>query len=311
MGKNTVQIRSEINQKIIEALENGTVPFWKRPWNSDPDQEVRHHNVVSKKPYRGVNPFILEMTALANGWDSSLWGTFYQWVKMKGQKIKKGEHATWVVLWKMIHKDKDDPKSDSFPLLRYFPVFNLCQVEGAIADSLRPKPPPKTKGRKKLPVSYTTAELIVQACKDDGAQIVHKGNRAFWKNDTEIITLPAPDQFHTPSHYYETLFHELGHWTELKRHTNWDRVQHGYAMGELRAELCCCYVANAARIPHAEDLENHTAYIKSWLEQMKADDKWIFRACKFADQAADCLLHLAGMNGGSAEEDEEAHAQAA
>ena len=39
----------------------------------------RHTNVVSKKPYSGVNPMLLEMHALEHGFKSKWWATFNQW----------------------------------------------------------------------------------------------------------------------------------------------------------------------------------------------------------------------------------------
>lgn len=307
---NAAQIREKINKQIIAALEKG-VPPWIRPWRNDPEAAKhggRHHNFISKRPYRGVNPLLLEMESMSRGFTSTAWGTFDQWKKFDCH-VRKGEKSTWVVFWKLIPANKvpadegeDHPKGKMIPLLRYFWLFNACQVEGnsEVAEEILRRFRPGT-GQKPeavapaLPPDYATAEKIIQACKDDGLKITHGGNRAAWANGTDNIRMPKPDQFPTPSHYFETLFHETGHWTELERHTNWDRAKWGYAMGELRAELICCYLRQHSNIPAGESLENHTAYIKSWLEQMRKDDQWIFRATRFADEGANCILKLAGM----------------
>ena len=47
-----------VTDQIIEALERGTVP-WRQPWSGG---SAIPRNAVSKKPYRGVNPFLLAMT---------------------------------------------------------------------------------------------------------------------------------------------------------------------------------------------------------------------------------------------------------
>ena len=39
--------------------------------------------------------------------------------------------------------------------------------------------------------------------------------------------------------YYTTFLHELAHWSEIR--LGWDHETHGYAMGELVAEIASCY----------------------------------------------------------------------
>ena len=301
MAKSQGEIRTAINDKIVQALEKGVLP-WIKPWRNDPNCMGQHHNGVTNRKYRGVNPIMLELTSMENGWVSNKWGTMRQWAQLKGSI--KGQKGTWVVFNKPIMtKDDDGKEKVKFFLLKWFMVFNLQQVAGddPRLEALRPKAEEVIVDP--LTAEFDTAQRIVEACKDDGCKLTHGGNRAYWTNDTENIHMPKRDQFATPSDYFETLFHELGHWTEQKRHTKWDRVKHGYAMGELRAEVCCCYLANAANIPHAEGLDNHTRYISSWLEKMREDEKWIFKAMSFADKAADCILHIAGMNGDTKEVD--------
>ncbi len=43
-----------VTEKIVKLLEQGIVP-WRRPWTST----GLPRNLVSKKPYRGVNVFLL------------------------------------------------------------------------------------------------------------------------------------------------------------------------------------------------------------------------------------------------------------
>jgi antirestriction protein ArdC len=316
---NAAEIRARINAQIIEALEAG-VPPWVRPWKMSMAEEGggRHHNFVNKKRvYRGVNPLILEMRCLERDWACKAWGTFNQW-KLFDCHVNKGEKSTMIVLWKPVFDkatEDDEKRRPKTFLLRYFNIFNACQVAGNSADAEKfleryRRIGPAAAEPIAWPVEsaaeeYATARRIVQSAVDNGMVLTHGGNRACWKQGTENVKMPKPDQFPTPSHYYETLFHEMGHWTEQTRLCDWDRKKWGYAMGELRAELTCCYLRQHADIPPGESVANHTAYIKSWLEQMRKDDQWIFKACRFADVATDCLLKMAGLNDQTVEEERE------
>ncbi len=44
------------------------------------------------------------------------------------------------------------------------------------------------------------------------------------------------------------------------------------------------------RLPTTDNLENHAAYLKSWLSAMAEDPKFIFRASAQASKATDFLL---------------------
>jgi antirestriction protein ArdC len=319
---NASAIREAINQKIIKALETG-VPPWIRPWKPDPEAAKfggRHHNFVSKRPYRGVNPLILELLSMEKDWTSRAWGTFDQW-KKRDCHVRKGEKAACVVFWKLVtpkagELDANGDPRKKIPLMRYFWVFNAHQVEGNYPEAeeylrkFRLPPNEKPEPAVQLSPDYAKAEQIVQACKDDGLKIAHGGDKAFWKNGSDNIRMPKMAQFPTPSHYFETLFHEITHWTEQEGRLNWDRAKYGYAMGELRAELGCCYLRQHADIPAGESLENHTAYIKAWLEKMREDDQWIFKATRFADEAANYVLKLAGMFSETTSEEESTSTEA-
>ena len=90
--------------------------------------------------YSGINPILLDLQSMVRGYTSKWWGTFGQWqslgaqVKKRPDDVKPGHWGTSVVLWKQIKKTKvtDDGEetTKTFPLLRYFTLFNLEQVQG-------------------------------------------------------------------------------------------------------------------------------------------------------------------------------------
>ena len=117
-----------VNQKIVEMLEKGTVP-WKKPWNAESGMPK---NLVSKKEYRGVNTFLLG----CQEYGSPYWLSFKQ-CQEKGGHVRKGEKSTIVVFWKWLDRVgdgepdvADEPRNGKIPLLRYYNIFNLEQTEG-------------------------------------------------------------------------------------------------------------------------------------------------------------------------------------
>jgi antirestriction protein ArdC len=61
-------------------------------------------------------------------------------------------------------------------------------------------------------------------------------------------------------------------------------------MGELIAEIASCYLAGELGVPNGEQLENHAAYVKSWLAAMTSDPNYVFQAAKQASKVTDYLL---------------------
>src|SRR6266436_6622410 len=112
-----------ITSQILAELERGEVP-WRKPWHTLPPA-----NLVSKKPYRVINVFLLAL----QGYGSQFWLTFNQ-AKQLGGNVRKGEHGTKIVFWKFDTYEKESADGEieerKFAFLRYFTVFNLEQTEG-------------------------------------------------------------------------------------------------------------------------------------------------------------------------------------
>src|SRR3989475_10136063 len=77
-----------VTEQVIKQLESGVAP-WRKPWRTESPV-----NLISGKPYRGLNVFMLA----TQGYESRYWLTFNQANKLGGH-VKKGEKSTVVVLW--------------------------------------------------------------------------------------------------------------------------------------------------------------------------------------------------------------------
>src|SRR5580658_6962450 len=136
-----MDIYAIVTDKIINLLEQGVVP-WRRPWTS----AGLPRNLVSKKPYRGINHFLLS----ASKYVSPFWLTMRQANELGGH-VRKGEESTIVVFWKIedatqsngdLDNEETDGKTDGKTrrrfLLRYYRVFNLeqCELPQSVLDKI-------------------------------------------------------------------------------------------------------------------------------------------------------------------------------
>src|SRR5579859_7163802 len=195
-----------VTEKIINLLESGIVP-WRKPWIST----GLPRNLVSKKPYKGVNYFLLSATKYV----SPFWLTYRQ-ARELGGHVRKGEESTIVIFWKVedskrsnedLEVEETDDKNRRRFLLRYYRVFNLeqCELPQAVLDKL-----PKVKMQEHTPIR-ACAEII--GCMPNAPEIQHTGSKAFYSALTDRVTLPPPELFTSPEEYYASGFHELIHST--------------------------------------------------------------------------------------------------
>jgi len=302
------QIRDEVTARIIDALEAEVLP-WRRPWRTTlgGSQPGRHSNIASRKAYQGVNPILLELHAMRLGLLSRNWGTFAQWhnlgcrVCKRPAGVEAGQWGAKVVFWKPIAKtvvddQTGDENEERFFMLKSFCVFAADQVEGDAAAAFQVS---KDEGQTTdAQPDFAPAEELMIA---SGADIRYGGDRAYYRRPTpagsfphhsegDFIVLPPRATFDPPGAFYETAIHELAHWSEVR--TGWDHDKEGYALGELAAEIGSCYVSAELGIPQGEGLGNHAAYLRNWLESLKNDRNYIFRASRQASKVTDLLLGL-------------------
>jgi antirestriction protein ArdC len=190
-----------VNEKIIDLLEQGVVP-WRRPWASF----GLPRNLVSKKPYRGVNTFLLS----ASKYISPFWLTLRQANQLSGH-VRKGEESSIVTFWKVEDvkptEDLDNDVSEEKPrrrfLLRLYRVFNLeqCELPEAVLDKL-----PKIETHQHDPID--SAERII-AGMPNAPEIEYAGSKAFYSVSTDRITIPPRSLFESIEEFYSTLDHEI------------------------------------------------------------------------------------------------------
>lgn len=272
------QVYDRITERIITLLTQGTVP-WQKPWKA---QTGLPRNIVSRKPYRGINVFLL----IAMNYESPLWLTFHQ-ASQLGGRVRKGEKACPVVFWKRLKvEEKETGETENIPLLRFYHVFNVGQCEG-LGGVPAPVEPPGNE--------VATPAAIV-AGMPQRPMIRHGMVRAYYSPSEDCIGMPPPERFDMEESYYSVLFHELvhstGHDSRLKRSTLTESTGFGsnpYCKEELIAEMGAAFLCGHAEIAE-RTIGNSAAYIKGWLEKLQSDKTLIVQAAAQAQKAVDFIL---------------------
>jgi len=271
---NKSDIYQQVADKIVKMMETmGT--NWVKPW-ADLNQPI---NLVSGKPYRGLNVLFLNMS----GYSDATWATFKQWAA-KGYAVQRGEKGTTITFYKQLKiKDKETDKDRTVPLLRTYTVFNAAQVADKNGKSYTTQ--------RAAPLSESERSAKADAfIENTGASINHAGDVACYVPSIDLINMPKYAAFKNAAAYYGTMFHELAHWTGAKQRLN--RLDSGtYAWEELVAELSAAMTCAALGI-ESVPREDHAKYLNAWIARIKDDPKALVRAITKAKQASEYLETL-------------------
>lgn len=278
-----IDVYKIVNDRIIEQLEKGTVP-WRKPWT----EAGLPQNLLTKKYYQGINMLLLGM----ENYEHNLFVTFQKLHEIGG-KVKKGEKGHMVVYWNQVenkeqtNQGEENPEQKKKSILRYYYVFNISQCEKIPEKYL-----PKARETKELP----TCESIISAM-THCPPIRHKDNKAFYNFKEDFVNMPKKRGFKNDESYYATLFHELvhstGHESRLKRDTLNQMAEFGddnYSLEELVAEIGTCYLQSHAGI--TSEFQQSAAYLQGWLAKLKGDKRFIFQASRAAQKAVDYILNV-------------------
>jgi antirestriction protein ArdC len=282
-------VYTRITGQIVASLEQGVRP-WVRPWNAEHaagriTRPVRHNG----QPYSGINILSLWMSATAQNFTAPIWMTFRQALELDAH-VRKGEKGSLVVYANSIKRTEHDDKTGEnieheIPYMKGYTVFNVEQIDG-LPESYYAMAGPTLD-----PVARIDhAETFLHAT---GAKIAHGGNRAYYSLSTDALQMPPFESFRDADSYYSTLAHELTHWSGAKNRLDRDFGGHrfgsnAYAQEELVAELGAAFLCADLELT-LEPREDHAAYIASWLEVLKSDNRAVFTAAAHAQKAADFI----------------------
>lgn len=276
----------EVTDKILTLLDQG-VPPWRQPITTA-DGPGMPTSFGTKKPYRGINLFLLAINAWAHDYGSNYWLTFNQ-AKQQGAKVRKGEKGSLVLFWKQhATTDRESGEDVTIPVLRHYVVFNADQVEGLPKAEATPAEP-----REFVPIAE--ASRIVKGYIDPPV-IEQRGNRACYFPASDRVEIADPLRFESTESFFATLFHELAHSTghpkRLARDLGAGPSAFGspdYGKEELVAEMGSAFLCAAAGISPAT-IEQSASYLEGWRKSLRADKKLVIAAAGQGQRAADHIL---------------------
>lgn len=278
-----VDVYEIVTNEIIAALEEDVVP-WSKPWNSTP-----HKNLKNNYTYRGINQMLCEMYVQRYGYEHPYWMTFKN-VSDMGGKVKKGEKSHIVVLWRFIKSKETDANGEplnTFPILRYYRVFNIDQTEGI-------EIPDEEVKKDNNPIK--AAQEIIDNW-GDKPDIMHGGDMAAYNPMLDVIHMPKLNDFVDSPAYYTTLFHESVHATGHKDRLAREEITKAtitfgdtdYSREELVAEIGAAMLAAHTGIDPSTK-ERSKAYVKHWLKALKNDKKMVITASSRAQKAVEHIV---------------------
>jgi antirestriction protein ArdC len=252
-------------------------------------------NLSSRRPYRGINQLLTQLTQQLRGYGSPFWLT-YRGAERAGGHVRRGERGTLVVLWKrLVVEEEESEERKRIWWARAYTVFNLDQVDGVA-------PPPIEEERLEFEPIERCEELLARM--PDPPTLQHVPGGAFYIPDSDTITLPPRESFHEVEGYYATRFHETvhstGHSSRLDRALARRSNEESYSREELIAELGAAMLCGRAGIA-PQRLEQSAAYIARWLAALRNDKRLVVAAAQRAQRAVDHILDERPEGGDEAE----------
>ena len=270
-----------VTDRIIEQLEQGVIP-WEKPWGGVIDGA---YNRISKKPYSLLNQMLLQ--------HSGEYATFKQWSELGGH-IRKGEKSEIVVFWKLQPYEDENADGEKIikqiPLLRYYNVFHVSQVDGIEPKELDLNEFEPIEEAERIKTEYMTREHL---------KILEKlTDKAFYTPAFDYIQVPCKEQYQNVEEFYSTLFHEMVHSTGYKTRLDREDVKdcmyfgsENYSKEELTAELGSAFLVNLLGIETKNSFRNSSAYIQGWLGRLRGDKKFIVSASSKAEKAVKYIMN--------------------
>lgn len=278
-------IDQDITDKIIKQMETAGSD-WLRPFSTIGGAP---RNVVSNKPYQGINRLLLSLLA-----DCHLFATYKQWQDLGGQ-VRKGSKGFKVVKYGTFEKEASNGDMETKAYLKGYTVFSANQVDNLPEHIQAQLAKPESN-------AFSNHANIDTFVANTGANIsTDNSNQPCYIPSLDLICMPSSQNFSDNAdgtaleHYYSTLLHELTHWTGAKNRLDRKSGKRfgdtDYSFEELVAELGSAFLCSSLGL-NVEPRADHAKYLNGWLKALKNDKGLIREAAKHAQKAVTYLEEL-------------------
>ena len=301
---NAKEYREKLAEQFLNVLQEKGLQFMEE-WSSFKSKPVNAKRMI---PYKGINMFRLFMISQERGYTDPRWATFNQ-IKDMGCRLKnaKGQGvtveywypwnlelkkaATWEEYYKFYRSLEDKSEIEKTYSLRskYSVVFNGDLIEGLPELAVQPKR------------DIVEDEIIPKLSKELGVELLNDGRgRAYYSPKEDKIHLPERGDFVSDYAYNSVALHEFGHATSAAHRLNRDLGggfgTERYAYEELIAEITSCFMSvNLKTEQDAKHIENHKAYVQSWIRSIREKPEMLVKAIAQAERATAYLEEKAGI----------------
>ena len=294
-------------EQVFQNLKTGG-KVWRAGWKM-PEVPV---SAITGKKYNGSNRLYLSLVATARGYSDNRYATYKQ-MEERGWTFKTDDEGNSLgkgagvpveyymeydkqtkkrfdenTLAGMTDDEKEEYKDKNVVWVsRYYYVFN-----GDLIDGIPEK--------EKIAVSsggYSErAEQLIKTWSENEVPVIYGGSSAYYSIDKEEIHIPSKELFESAAERQGTTLHEITHSTgaekRLKRRLTGDFASEDYAKEELVAEFGAMFLMQETGVVTDNDkFENNSAYIQSWIQNIKDKPNELFYAIHRADIATQYVLH--------------------
>ena len=286
--KEKFSVPKMVGERLIKQMQDyidGKVDAlpWRKPWVGGTNVAISGSR---NKPYGFVNQMMLDRPGE--------WYTFSAIAKA-GAKIKKGCHPSYIVerWWQEDKNAEPDPETGELPkhpVLRYFKVFHVDDIEG-----IEPRRKKEEENAVHLDPVEKAEKVIGDYVAKSGVKLtIRKSGSAYYSPANDEIVVPEIGQFTSVAEYYSTVSHEAGHSTghekRLKRINSTRFGSHEYSKEELVAEICAAALVNYFGIETKSSFENSVSYVQNWINALKKDINMAYYAAIAAEKAFNYIV---------------------
>jgi len=276
----------KIVTKLVTICEEQDVLPWNCPYLR-PDH-IQPQNPVTKTVYSGGNRIYLGAMRWLQNYTTPFYTT-YNGAKALGGNVMKGQKGHPIIVVRTTtREDKDDPDNEITRV--YFgssTVFNLDQCEGIDMSPYLGELP---KNGQESPTNIPTLDQFIESVNPT----IVSGQTPAYSPLRDVIKMPPIDAFVSVEAYYQSLFHEMVHWTGHKSRLDRELGNmfgtEKYSKEELVAEIGAATLSNYLIGEDTAALTQSAAYVKSWLSVLKENPHWLFKSASESEKAVQYMI---------------------